>query len=150
LGNVLDLEGFNYQAPDEIHYELQRLSEGTGVARPSAPIAAQTPAPNELTRIGYPAMFGVDPLTRHAASLQQTDHAAPARAVMNPVDAGRLGVSEDDAVHVRQSGAARRLPVAVSDAVPAGSVWIPAGVEGSAGLGALMGAIEVVADGAAA
>ncbi|KAF0283683.1 NADH-quinone oxidoreductase subunit NuoG [Spiribacter roseus] len=150
LGNVLDLEGFNYQAPDEIHHELQRLSEGTGVARPSAPIAAQTPAPSELTRIGYPAMFGVDPLTRHAASLQQTDHAAPARAVMNPVDAGRLGVSEDDAVHVRQSGAARRLPVAVSDAVPAGSVWIPAGVEGSAGLGALMGAIEVVADGAAA
>jgi len=150
LANVLDIEGFNYQAPDEIHHELQRLAEGTGVARPTARIPARASEHSGLTRIGYPAMFGVDALTRHAESLQQTDHAAPARAVLNPADAQRLGVAADDTVNVRQAGAARRLPVAVNDAVPAGSVWIPAGVEGSAGLGALMGAIEVVADGAAA
>jgi len=149
LANVLGIEGFSYQAPDEIHHELRSLAGDAGVARPSEAIEARAPATATMTRIGSPAMFGVDALTRHADSLQHSDHAAPAQVVMNPADAEALGVADQAQVSVRQRGEARRLPVSISQAVPAGSVWIPAGVEGSEGLGALMGAIEVKADGAA-
>lgn len=148
LANVLELDGFEYQAPDEIHREVQALAAGSGVARPSVAVTANAPAVDGLTRIGYPAMFGVDALTRHAESLQQTDHAAAASAVMNPADARRLGVASADTVAVQQGGDRRTLPLSVSDDIPVGSVWIPAGVEGSEGLGALMGPIEVAAAGA--
>ncbi|RZU98865.1 NADH-quinone oxidoreductase subunit NuoG [Spiribacter vilamensis] len=150
LANVLDLDGFEYQAPDEIHHEVQAMASGSGVARPSSGVPAADRPAGGLTRIGYPAMFGVDSLSRHAPSLQKTDHAAPASAVLNPADAERLGVDSTQVVAVQQGGERRTLPVAVSADIPVGSVWIPAGVEGSEGLGALVGPVEVTATGTSA
>ena len=150
LANVLDLDGFDYQAPDEIHHEVRAMASGSGVARPLSGVPVADRPARGLTRIGYPGMFGVDPLTRHAHSLQQTDHAAAAAAVLNPADAERLGVDSAQAVNVQQGGERRTLPVAVSDDIPVGSVWIPAGVAGSEGLGALMGPVDVTAIGAEA
>lgn len=150
LANVLDLDGFAYQAPDEIHREVQAMASGSSVARPSSRVPVADRPDGGLTRIGYPAMFGVDPLTRHAQSLQKTGHAAPASAVLNPADAERLGVDAAQSVTVQQGGERRTLPVAVSADIPAGSVWVPAGVEGSEALGALVGPVEVTATGTGA
>jgi NADH-quinone oxidoreductase subunit G len=148
LANVLGLEGFEYQAPDEIHAEIASLAEGAAVSRPKVAVTPSEPSTDGLTRVGYPAMFGVDALTRHADSLQATDHAAAATAVLSEADAQDLGIRSGDPVNVRQGGTTRSMPAAVSADMPAGSVWIPAGVEGSAGLGALIGPIEVAAAGA--
>ena len=143
LANVLELDGFEYQAPDEIHHEVQAITGEAGVGRPSTPVAVSPAAEAGLMRIGQAAMFGVDPLTRHADSLQQTDHAAPVTATMNPDDAARLRLDAADQVRVTQGDVTRSMPLRLSEAVPAGSVWIPAGVPGSEGLGALIGPVEV-------
>ncbi|MEX0448529.1 NADH-quinone oxidoreductase subunit NuoG [Spiribacter sp. 221] len=147
LANVLELDGFEYQAPDEIHHEIQAIAGEVGVGRPTKPVAVAATAGTGLMRIGQAAMFGVDPLTRHADSLQQTDHAAPVTATMNPADAASLGLGAVDEVRVTQRGVTRAMPLVLSEAVPAGSVWIPAGVAGSEGLGALIGPVEVSASG---
>ncbi len=143
LANVLELEGFDYQAPDEIHAEVRAVAGEAGVATSAAVVGPLDGAAPDLLRVGYPAMFGVDPLSRHAASLQASEHADPARVALNPADAERLGVADGEAARVMQEGSEARLTVAVTDALPAGSVWIAAGVEGSAGLGALIGEVGI-------
>mgnify|MGYP001065147392 CR=1 FL=1 len=147
LANVLELDGFEYQAPDEIHHEVQAIAGEASVGRPSTPVEASPAAEAGLMRIGQAAMFGVDPLTRHADALQQTDHAAPVTATMNPSDAARLRLDAADQVRVTQGDVTRSMPLQLSEAVPAGSVWIPAGLAGSEGLGALIGPMEVSASG---
>ncbi len=145
LANVLNLDGFEYQAPDEIHNELQALA---GQARAVRADTAQTPSPLALEgmqRVGYPAMFGVDALTRHAASLQATEHAEAAAALINPADAKALSVSDGALVQVTQGQAQQVLPARLTEVMPRGSVWVPAGVENTAGLGALIGAVQVAA-----
>jgi len=94
-------------------------------------------------RIGLTAMFNVDSLTRHAHSLQQSDHAAVAQAVINRADAERLGLNAQQSVVVMQAEVAREMPLEISDAIPVGSVWIAAGVDGSEGLGAMIGPIDI-------
>ena len=143
LANVLELDGFDYQAPDEIHAEIQSMAGDSGAARPLQVVEPVKAPAGSLTRIGYPAMFGVDPLCRHASALQQTDHAADAEALINAEDARSLGVADGARVRVSQGNQAVELPARVGDQVPAGSVWIAGGVSGSEGLGALIGAIEV-------
>ena len=147
LANVLGLDGFEYQAPDEIHHELAAITQDAAVGRSSAQVdpLASEPKPQGLMRIGLPAMFNVDPLCRHAESLQQSDHAAVAEVVVNPADAQRLGFVEGQSVTVTQNQVSRTMPVSLSQALPTGSVWVAAGIEGSEGLGALMGPISLKA-----
>ncbi|MDR9432771.1 MAG: NADH-quinone oxidoreductase subunit NuoG [Spiribacter sp.] len=143
LANVLKLDGFDYQAPDEIHNELKAVAGTRQAARPSASVTPMVKHSNGLMRIGLTAMFNVDSLTRHAHSLQQSDHAAVAQAVINRADAERLGLNAQQSVVVMQAEVAREMPLEISDAIPVGSVWIAAGVDGSEGLGAMIGPIDI-------
>ena len=145
LANVLELDGFEYNAPDEIHHEIKAISHEATVANLAATQAVAPARIEGMLRVSYPAMFNVDPLSRHAASLQESEHAAPAVVVLNSSDAGELGVSDGDQVEITQAGVERKWPVAIDDAVPAGSFWMDAGVSGSEALGALMGPASLAA-----
>ncbi len=147
LANVLELDGFEYNAPDEIHHELKTVAGDAKVAELSKLSAIEPLRLEGMLRMSYPAMFSVDPLTRHAASLQDSEHAGSATVALNPADAERLGVAAGDAVVVQQSGVQRKAPVAIDSAIPAGSFWMDAGVTGTDGLGALIGQASVTAAG---
>ncbi len=147
LANVLELDGFDYNAPDEIHHEIKTVAGDAQVASLSTlPVVAPQTSEGML-RVSYPAMFSVDALTRHASSLQESEHAGNASVVLNPADAERLGVAAGDTVEVAQSGVQRKAPVVLDTAIPVGSFWMDAGVENSAGLGPLVGHASVVAAG---
>ena len=75
--------------------------------------------------------------------MQQSEHAAVAEVVINPADAERLGLTEGQSVIVSQNTVSRTMPATLSDALPLGSVWVAAGIEGSEGLGALTGPITL-------
>ena len=139
LANVLELDGYEYQAVDEIHAEMQAVASQYTSAAPDVVVSPQPGEAADMLRVGYPAMFNVDPLSRHAPSLQATDHAADAEVVINPDDAARLGVEAGATVQVNQRGVARSLPVRISEAMPVGTFWVAAGLEGTQGLGSLIG-----------
>ncbi|PWG64089.1 NADH-quinone oxidoreductase subunit NuoG [Sediminicurvatus halobius] len=144
LANVLEVAGFEYQAPDEIHHAVRSVAGEAGVA--AAPDWAARPTPVKLEgplRIGAPAMFNVDGLTRRAASLQRTAHAGEAAVHVSAKVAGELGIGDGEPVLVLQAGRERRLPLRIDDAVPAGSCWIAAGLPGSEGLGPLVGEVTL-------
>jgi formate dehydrogenase major subunit len=48
-----------------------------------------------------------------------------ASATFHPDEAKRLGISAGDAVELRGPGGAVRLPAALDETVPAGSVFVP-------------------------
>jgi NADH-quinone oxidoreductase subunit G len=146
LGNLLSLDGFEYNAPDEIHAELQTLcaEQGTPRRRGWEVRPAEPSKPDSrLVRTGNTAIYGIDPLVRRGEALQRTPHAGAARPTMSPATAERLGIADGDWVLVDQGGPTVRLQASVDDAVADEAVWLPAGLEGVAGLGAVHGSINI-------
>lgn len=140
LGNILGVDGFDYQAVDEIHHEVR--SRASETARPVGPTRQHGLTPFKLEgvcRVGAPALYGVDGLTRQAASLQATDQAKSAELVINPADAEAHGLKEGGLVVVTQRGVSRTLTARCDQRVPSGSFWLPTGLGNTAGLGAMMG-----------
>ncbi|MFO7858404.1 MAG: molybdopterin-dependent oxidoreductase, partial [Ectothiorhodospiraceae bacterium] len=145
LGNVLELDGFTYDAPDAITDEV---AERAGDAAPSARVAwsnpAAAPAAGELERVGLVPIYGGDALVRRATALQRTSHATGQDAArLNPATAERLGLADATTVRVQADGGDASLPLTIDDALADGAVWLPAGVAGSAGLGPMLGPVTV-------
>jgi NADH-quinone oxidoreductase subunit G len=95
-----------------------------------------------LTRIGGVPAYAVDPLVRRAPALQQTPDAQDgARVYIAAADAERLGLVGAERATVRQGEQRAELPLSVYDGVPEGCVWVPAGIEATAGLGPSFGPV---------
>ncbi|MBS3785178.1 MAG: NADH-quinone oxidoreductase subunit G [Gammaproteobacteria bacterium] len=148
LGNILGTPGFDYEAPDQIHAEVKTRAGDAAVARPSVEqaVAAQR-ASDGMQRVGMPALYGVDALSRHAPALQATDQAQPAVVLLNPSDAVAQGLTEGGKVSVTQGSASQTFAVHPDERVPAGSFWLAGGLSNTAGLGAMIGSATLVAAG---
>jgi len=146
LGNLLDLDGFEYAASEEVRDELRRRLEGAAVAdlRGSAPVAEPPAAGQGLERIGEAAIYGADALVRRAAALQKTpDALAAATARMNSAQARAAGVSGAERVRASQGEAGAVLALCIDERVPDGCVWIQSGTAEAAALGGAFGPISI-------
>lgn len=139
LGNILNVEGFEYQAPDEIHAEVKARAGDARVARPTRTESLVPQCPKGLLRVGMAALYGVDALCRHASSLQATEQAQPATVVLNASDAAAHGLTEGATAEVLQTGTKHRFTVQIDEGIPAGSFWLPGGLKNTAGLGPIIG-----------
>lgn len=144
LANVLELDGFNYKASDEIADELEDLCRSI---EPSVAMEWKVPQDGVnttgLQRVGVVPIYAGDALVRRAKALQETSQAMDVKVRVHPADAERLGLAELDWVEVSQGGATTRLPLAIEDTVPEGAVIVPAGVKETAGLGPMFGAVTL-------
>ncbi|MCK8515913.1 NADH-quinone oxidoreductase subunit NuoG [Methylonatrum kenyense] len=145
LGNLLELDGFGYNAADEITDELEAVCAGVSPqAMAPGPLAANAATESEgLQRIGLVPLYAGDSLVRRATALQQTDAARDLRARMHPEEAAAQGLDGEHWVLLRQDGGDIRMPLVLDDAVPRGAVVVPAGVRETAGLGAQFGRVAV-------
>ncbi len=144
LGTLLGLEGFDYQAPDEIHAEVRERAVTSTPGGDAWRGAVEEPVRLEgLLRVGGVALYGTDPLVRRGHALQRTPQARGAVAALAPQTAQALEVADGDWVTVTQGDVERRLPLAVDEAVPADTVWVDSGVEGSEGLGPIIGEVKL-------
>jgi NADH-quinone oxidoreductase subunit G len=97
-----------------------------------------------LQRIGDVAILSVDSLVRRAAALQATpDAEAAAHCRINAAQADTAGVQEGDTVTVKQGDASTTMTVEISERVPDGCVWVQAGTDQSAALGAAFGPVTI-------
>ena len=143
LGNLLDLDGFDYQSAEDVREALRRRTgEPAGGAWPRD-VHPTRLGGEGLLRAGATAMFGTDPLVRRAPALQETVHAGWAIARVAPATAKALGFEDGDRVRVQQTGDPVDLVLAVDDAVTEGTVWLPAGLRGAAALGPLLGRVTL-------
>jgi NADH-quinone oxidoreductase subunit G len=97
-----------------------------------------------LERIGDVAIHAVDALVRRAPSLQQTpDAMAAGQMRLNSAQAEKSGVRDGYAVSLTQGGSSVTMDVAIDERVPDGCLWVQAGTEAAAGLGAAFGPVSI-------
>jgi NADH-quinone oxidoreductase subunit G len=150
LGNLLGLEGFTFESPDEVRDEAlgsadaipARLSNRAAADAPEARPAGDG-ASQALERIADVPIYANDSIVRRAPSLQLTADARPPVAHLSRDLWQRLGLAPGDSVRVAQGSAEAVLPAALDATLAANAVRVAAGHRMTATLGAMFGAVAV-------
>jgi len=146
LGNLLKLDGFDYDSADEVKRAALGASgeiEGRLENRVTGVQAgALAPAAEGLQRIGEVPMYSADPLVRRSPPLQKTRHGESPLAWVSPALYERLGLFPGDFLRVRQAGGEAVVPVAVDERLPDDCIRLASARPETAGLGAMFGAVD--------
>jgi len=147
LGSMLGLSGFAYDTVEAVRKDV--LPEGKLAPavcnnrlsgyRMQAMQAIAAP----LSRVGDVPAWQVDAIVRHAPSLHRTRTAQAITAGMHPATMTKLGLSAGQPVKIKQETAEVVLELVADDRLAQGCVRVPAGVQETAALGAMMGKLTV-------
>jgi NADH-quinone oxidoreductase subunit G len=145
LGNILKLEGFDFETSEEVLGEAlgdvttigSRLSNHTDAS--VAPAAAN----EDLERISDVPIYSTDSLVRRATSLQLTADARAPVAGLPQALWSKLGLSAGDKVRVSQGIAQAVLGAALDPTLAPNTVRVPAGHADTSTLGEMFGAIMI-------
>jgi len=146
LGNLVDLEGFDYLGPDEVLAELLAAAGGLtpdntlGAGQALTGTLAGQPG---IERIGGVAIYGVDALVRRAPALQRTPDAWTGSVHINARLAATLGLGGGDPATLQQAGGALSVTVRLDPRVPDDCAWLPTGVPGSENLAGGFGPVSL-------
>ncbi|MHB8423746.1 MAG: NADH-quinone oxidoreductase subunit NuoG [Gammaproteobacteria bacterium] len=145
LGNLCELEGFEFVSSEEVRAELkQALAEVApdNQFKGTRSIHAEPPVKG-FKRVAEVPLYSVDMLARRSAPLQATHDADAAWVWLSPVDARKLGITDNAQVAVQHAGARITLPVKLDDSVQSGNVFLPAGIAATAGFAPLYASVEL-------
>jgi NADH-quinone oxidoreductase subunit G len=154
LGNLLDLEGFNYETSEEIRNQLLGLEanakEIQGDLRPRlnnkaslAPQAGKAAAGDALERLAPVPIYSTDAIVRRSPPLQQTNDAKAPVATISTALAEKLAVIAGDPVRVSQGSASVVLNVAIDARLPQNVVRVATARAETQMLGGMFGEIRV-------
>ena len=146
LGNLFELEGFDYVSVDEVRSEIESATASLVVSTTSewrCPTSLSTDS-NGLMRVGHLPLYAVDSLVRRSEPLQATRDTIMAAAYINSKTASQQGLSANQEVRVVQAQYSNKLPVVIDEGVPDECVFIPAGVKDSQTLGDAYGSVELL------
>ena len=143
LGTLLELEGFEYHASENVRHELKELVNNmqpmpydfmgmSEVEKPSA----------QLTRLGAWPMAYVDAYTRRADALVAA-FKQEACVRINEKTAQALNVSEGDEVNLSQDDSQIKLPVKIDHRVADHTAFVASGLPETQGFGQAHAAIIV-------
>ncbi|MCC7100887.1 MAG: NADH-quinone oxidoreductase subunit G [Rubrivivax sp.] len=145
LGNLLGLEGFEYESSEQVRDEALGDRGALAARLDNTPVvdAAAVPAGTGLERIADVPIYMADSLVRRAPSLQATADARPPLVGLPTVLWQQLGLAEGGKVLVAQGQSAVRLPARHDATLDARSVRVAAGHPATQMLGPMFGALTV-------
>lgn len=151
LGNMLDLQGFNYETSEEIRAEVlgsKKAEEADLRSRLNNIVdlplqAAKQAADGSTERVADVPIYFTDAIVRRAESLQQTTDAKSLKASVSPVLAQKLGITDGAQIKVRQGQGAAILSVAIDAKLPENVVRVPAAHPSTIALGSMFGPITL-------
>jgi NADH-quinone oxidoreductase subunit G len=144
MGNLLDLDGFDYISSEEVKDELKQqcqdiqLNNSVECTQP-----VQITKTSGLQRIGDVPLYAVDALVRRATQLQKTTDAQQNAVRINSKQAVVSGVADADKVKVKQGDVHSYLRLIIDEAIPDDCVWISAAMHDTLSLGPVFGSIEL-------
>jgi NADH-quinone oxidoreductase subunit G len=151
LGNLLGLEGFNFETSEAIRNELlgatsiadldltPHLNNIADVRLQAASAATQA----QLERIADVPVYFSDAIVRRAPALQDTVDAQAPKAWLSIAMAEQLGVAEGAPVKVKQGQGSAILAAGIDGKLPRNVVRVSAAHASTAGLGPMFGSISV-------
>ncbi|MBP6057261.1 MAG: NADH-quinone oxidoreductase subunit G [Nitrosomonas sp.] len=147
LANLLMLEKFDYEAPEQIRAEIfpdeLEINHYLNNTLGSLDTSIKVTEGQGMQRIGEVPIYRADPIVRRAESLQTTHDALPPRAWMTAAMMKDLGIAEGDQVKVRQGEGFVHLEAAHDEKLPVNCVRIVCAHPETMALGALFGEILV-------
>jgi NADH-quinone oxidoreductase subunit G len=150
LGNLLELEGFDYSASEAIRNELlgaESAAEANLGSRLNNKASVQPQfakaGSGQLERLADVPIYWTDGIVRRAHSLQLTADATPPKARISSDLAAKLGVADGAQVKVTQGNGSAVLLVAVDSKLPANVVRIASAHADTSTLGSMFGSIVV-------
>ncbi|HEC29630.1 MAG TPA: NADH-quinone oxidoreductase subunit G [Gammaproteobacteria bacterium] len=148
LGNLLDLEGFDFNSSEEVRDEvLARIGDVEMNNHVGSDHEVRLPVDMAgLTRIGAVAIYHEDSVVRRATALQATHDALEQGARIHSGLADKLGLGDADKVLVSQGGDRVSVPLVIDDGIPEDCVWLPIGTPAGVNLSSLFASLEMEAD----
>jgi len=150
LGNLTDLEGFEYLSSQDVldellatnadavsdgaswKYSLQQASEANlNKASPGIELQPVLQVNGGMERIGGTSAYSTDAMVRRADALQRTPDSWGRGIRINTNMAARLSLSGGDEVTVRQQDTSVRLPILLDDCLLDDTLWLPTSVPGA-------------------
>jgi NADH-quinone oxidoreductase subunit G len=129
LGNLLQLEKFEYRSSEEVHDEIKHAVDGILTQHHKlSHIPAKLPAVyTGIERIGEWPIYRIDNIVRRAPALQAIVINDVPAVRMSVSLANRLQFSVGDHVVVKEGQMSTVLPVELADNMPDDTVAIPLG-----------------------
>ncbi|MES2152157.1 MAG: NADH-quinone oxidoreductase subunit NuoG [Pseudomonadota bacterium] len=148
LGNLLGLQGFDYETSEAIRDEVlgkgvTDLSAKLNNSATIAPTAAKFGSAGALERLADVPIYFADAIARRSEPLLRTADGQAPLAHLPSALAGKLGVKAGDRVKVTQGSGSAILVAAVDARLPANAVRVACAHPSTATLGAMFGAITV-------
>lgn len=145
LGNILELDGFQYRDTASVVAEVHDHGthgpvDNLGAWKVPDGIRA---ADGTTWRCGEVPMYSVDSVVRRSKSLQQTLDAGAANVRLNAALAGTLGLTDGGRALVSQGAQRAELEVAFDDSIADGCIHVAAGIEATSALGASVGPASI-------
>ena len=144
LGNLLELDGFDFCTSQAVLDELKKCCDENNFVEPELWVPESLDnKTDQVTRVGGWAMYASDPLQRRALPLQKAASNDPSGILVSPNVAKRYNLRHTKEACVLQNSVEVSLTVWVDETLPENCVYLPAGFEGSVGLGALCAEIDL-------
>jgi NADH-quinone oxidoreductase subunit G len=148
LGNLLGLEGFNYETSEAIRDEalgkgVTSLADKLNNVAKLAPSAASYNGSGALERVTDVPIYFADAVARRSEPLLRTADGQQPLAYLPQALADKLGVKAGDLVKVTQGAGSAVLVAGIDAHLPANAVRVAAAHAATAALGAMFGAINV-------
>jgi NADH-quinone oxidoreductase subunit G len=146
LGNVLNIEGFDYQTSEAVRDEV--LGAGvefvSGLDNGISGVDIIIPEkPTGLQRIADVPINFADSMARRSIVLQQTADAVQPVVGLNTVNAEQLGLATGSKVKVKQGDGEVILDLVIDSRIPVGCVRVSAAHASTSMLGEMFGQISV-------
>jgi NADH-quinone oxidoreductase subunit G len=124
LGAQLGLDGFSFTEFAELQASVKPMLAKKSTLLQVSKASVQRPHATGLVRIATVPIYRSDAVLRRAPSLQAHPLTGTAAVGLHPEDAIALGLAHGAQSKVGADGVEVSLPVAITRAVPRGSVWI--------------------------
>lgn len=143
LGNLFNLEGFNFNSSVEVLTELQASVDINIDNTLQVTDAIHYTKSEDLIRVSDVSIYGKDMLVRAAPSLQKTSQAQSDKVRICQSLSERLGLNSCDSVNVKQQSSTVQLPLEIDERVADNCVWITTANSQSQFLGGANETIEL-------
>ncbi|MCK5647414.1 MAG: NADH-quinone oxidoreductase subunit G [Gammaproteobacteria bacterium] len=159
MGNLFNIDGFDYQSSDDVinelkaNFELQNnqieSSKASNKLVWDCPENSSAAKASELQRIAELPIYSVDAVTRRATALQQTQDAQVEFAKINSALAKKLKLEDAQQVTAKQGDNTADISISIDDRITDNCVYLPAGIAAASSLGGGFEAIELLTTGVA-
>ena len=147
LGNLLDLDGFDYSSSEQIRDEVfdacdDALPAVTVIAENWIGETEKNLSPGGLERVPTLSPYAMDSLTRRSEPLQRSSDGEWSIHI-NSVTAKQAGLSAGESAFLKQGAGHIDSSVTIDERVPDNCVWCASGVVGSENIGGAFGEVTL-------